>query len=283
MKFPLADYAQTTMKTNATILVATDLGVAGDQAIETGDAWRKRYDGKMIVLHVTAQAKQHDEAHARLLERVRAHTRDERAEVRVVDGASADRILAVAEEVSADLIVLGGREASGTRWIFGAVAERVVSRAHVPVLVARPDGASPPHILAATDFSEPSLPAVAAAHEIAKRFAAPVTIVHCIEPEAEYSALSAVANHEGADTETISAARARLREICEHSEEHDTSRVVVGEPAASIVKLADQLPASLIVVASRGRSGVARMVLGSVAARLSRDARCSVLVVRLHE
>ncbi len=269
------------MKTHATILVATDLGPAGDQAIESGDAWRKRYDGKLIVLHVTARANQHDEALARLGERVRALAPDAGAELLVVDGSSAERILEVAKNVSAELIVLGGREASGTRWIFGAVAERVVAHAHVPVLVARPDFGSAQHVLAATDFSEPSLPAVAAAHEIAQRFGAPVTITHCVEPAAEYTALSALANTEGADPETISVARNRLREICEQSADHDTSRVVVGEPAAAIVKLADELSASLIVVASRGRSGVARMVLGSVAARLARDAHCSVLIVRL--
>lgn len=268
------------MKTHARILVATDLGVAGDQAIETGAAWSRRYSGTLIVAHV-ARAGAEAAARIALDERVRAVTQQEGVELRVVQGATADSILAVAEEVSADMIVLGGRERSGLRWVFGAVAERVVARSPVPVLVARAEEERAPHILAATDFSEPSLPAVAAARQVAHELAAPVTIVHCIERDAAHSGIGALTSLEGADPEVLAAARTRLRELCEQSPEKDTSRVLVGDPARSIVDLAEQIKASLVVVASRGRSGVARFVLGSVASRVVRDAPCSVLVVRL--
>ena len=269
------------MKTNARILVATDLGDAGDQAIETAVAWSRHFQGAMTVVHVAPHAQGHDQARARLAERIAALTAEADIDLRVTHGAPADQILALADEVSADLIVLGGREAGGMRWIFGSVADRVLTRARIPVLVARPAGNASPHILAATDFSEPSLPAVAAAHEVSRRFSAPVTIVHVIESDDHHSGISALTRQEGADPEVISAARARLREICNQSPETDTSRVVVGDAARNILQLAERLPASLVVVASNGRRGLARFVVGSVAARLVRDASCSVLVVRL--
>jgi nucleotide-binding universal stress UspA family protein len=58
-------------------------------------------------------------------------------------------------------------------------------------------------------------------------------------------------------------------------------RLVVGAPAASeIVQAARELPAELVVVGTRGRTGLSRLTLGSVAEAVLSSAPCSVLVVR---
>jgi nucleotide-binding universal stress UspA family protein len=54
-----------------------------------------------------------------------------------------------------------------------------------------------------------------------------------------------------------------------------------GDAATAILEAARTLPAELIVLATRGRTGIARMVLGSVAERVVSIAPCSVLAVRL--
>jgi nucleotide-binding universal stress UspA family protein len=59
------------------------------------------------------------------------------------------------------------------------------------------------------------------------------------------------------------------------------ARVLDGSPASAIVACAENLRAELVVVGSRGRTGLARMVLGSVAEGVIRNASCSVLAVRL--
>lgn len=59
--------------------------------------------------------------------------------------------------------------------------------------------------------------------------------------------------------------------------------VVVGKPAAEIVKTANEWPADLIVIGSHGRQGIERVLLGSVAEAVGRHAHCSVLVVRTPE
>jgi nucleotide-binding universal stress UspA family protein len=56
--------------------------------------------------------------------------------------------------------------------------------------------------------------------------------------------------------------------------------VQVGTPAAEIVRTAREWPADLIVIASHGRTGVRRALLGSVAEGVMRNAPCPVLVVR---
>ncbi|MEZ4402398.1 MAG: universal stress protein, partial [Kofleriaceae bacterium] len=67
-------------------------------------------------------------------------------------------------------------------------------------------------------------------------------------------------------------ARARLGALHEH--------VTVGRPADEIVRLADQLGAGLIVVGSHGLDAIAHLLVGSVAERVVRQARCPVTVVR---
>jgi nucleotide-binding universal stress UspA family protein len=53
-----------------------------------------------------------------------------------------------------------------------------------------------------------------------------------------------------------------------------------GNPAAAIVRMADNQHAELLVLGSRGRTGLERLALGSVAEEVLRYAHCSVLVVR---
>lgn len=61
------------------------------------------------------------------------------------------------------------------------------------------------------------------------------------------------------------------------------ARVLDGSAATAIVGCAEELEAALIVVGTHGRTGLARLALGSVAEHVIRNAGCSVLAVRLAE
>ena len=56
--------------------------------------------------------------------------------------------------------------------------------------------------------------------------------------------------------------------------------VRAGDPAAVTVRIADELGVELIVMATHGHKGLVRIVLGSVAERVLREARCPVLTLR---
>lgn len=60
-----------------------------------------------------------------------------------------------------------------------------------------------------------------------------------------------------------------------------THAVLEGDPASEIVRYATEQKADVIVIGTHGRTGVDRLVLGSVAERVMREAPCSVLVVKL--
>lgn len=57
--------------------------------------------------------------------------------------------------------------------------------------------------------------------------------------------------------------------------------VRLGDPGQVVADLAEELDAELIIVGSHGRTGLTRLVLGSVAERVTRLAHCPVLVVKL--
>lgn len=74
-----------------------------------------------------------------------------------------------------------------------------------------------------------------------------------------------------------------LRKVAERTK-HDSSiikwEVIEGEPAESLIDYANKVKADLIIIATHGRSGVSRWVMGSVADRLLRSSCVPVLMIR---
>jgi nucleotide-binding universal stress UspA family protein len=139
------------------------------------------------------------------------------------------------------------------------------------------------------DFSDMSNKALDQALEVANLRAGEVHVVY-VEPDmpldpmlvgAFQSAVSAEAVLEGVRQ------RAAERLAVVQQQQHGklaVKRVVVhvrrGSPADQIAQLAADLDADLVVVGSHGRRGMSRLVLGSVAERVSRLARCPVWIIR---
>jgi nucleotide-binding universal stress UspA family protein len=206
-------------------------------------------------------------------------------EVAFAGSATYAEIVRRAETVGADVVVVGGQGATGlARILLGSVAQQVVRHSHAPVLVARPSPRGG-EILAATDLSEPARHAVRAASQEARRRKSRLVVAHFLDLPPEMMALgwSAVPapssmpeSHAGRRRQAEEDLRRELETLGVEAEP------VIGEgaPATSIVKLAEQRQASLIVVGTAGRTGLSRVLLGSVAAAVVERAHSSVLVVR---
>jgi nucleotide-binding universal stress UspA family protein len=194
-----------------------------------------------------------------------------------IDAASPHSgILQQAEEIRPGVLVLGA----------GAVAERVVRHAPCPVLVARPSPRG--KVLGATDFSDPSLPAVEAAVSEAKRRGVTPCLIHSLDwIPTEVAALPMGMPMPAVPLDLFEDLRAttrkRLQDTLRSFGAEGECFVGDGRAAAAIVRLAQELPAELLVVGTRGRTGLARVALGSVAEAVLSMAPCSVLVVRLRE
>ena len=132
-------------------------------------------------------------------------------------------------------------------------------------------------ILAATDFSLCSLAALEYAEELARRFDVSLLLLHAT------GAPSMPAEVHGPSGDA--AAYALTRSV-ERLREHGlTVRGLLrpGSAADEIVRTAEVERASLIVMGTHGRTGVVRVLMGSVAERVVREARCPVLTVRFQK
>lgn len=206
--------------------------------------------------------------------------RAERALRKAVDLAAEVGIDASAELVSApvaagpllerasyaDLLVVpshGVTRRSGM--ILGSTESVALHRATVPVLVARrpPKGAAFPHgVLVASDGSSTAEHAVDLAARIARRHHARLTLV-------------------SVDSGHLPSRDKVLAQAAEVVTQRELKPFVVwelGDPDQRILEAAEHHGSALIVLGSRGLSGV--KALGSVSERVAHQARCSVLVVR---
>jgi nucleotide-binding universal stress UspA family protein len=207
--------------------------------------------------------------------------------VLIDDGAPDAAIVRMADEVGSTLVVVASRGLTGLdRLLLGSVAERVVRYAHCPVLVARPRTKTG-RVLVATDFSEAAAGAVAAAGEEASVLGAKVTLMHSVDvlPDpafglgAPFGASMVIPPKELLDEARQAAVKA-LEELRGRFHLDADVLSVEGNAASAILDAARDLPAEEIIVATRGRTGIARMVLGSVAERVVAHAPCPVLAVR---
>ncbi|HAF09110.1 MAG TPA: universal stress protein [Candidatus Limnocylindria bacterium] len=202
-------------------------------------------------------------------------------------GRAADVIVAEAEDLRADLIVIGSRGRGGVAsMILGSVSAEVIDRAPCPVLVARgrvlhrvllaEDGSASAAIGAALVASLPplrSLPVrVVSVADTGMPYAATMDpLASSAAVEAYYDALPALR----AEYERLARERAaKLREAGVTA----TSEFREGDAAAELIKAAAQDKSDCIIIGSRGKTGLTRLVLGSVARGVLFHAECSVLV-----
>lgn len=131
-------------------------------------------------------------------------------------------------------------------------------------------------LIVGVDFSPISERAANAAVELARGIGAEVVLVHVIPPGADYvDPARFVAEVRPRIEQQLKELAARLSV----SGAKVDWGVVDGRPAEEIATFADRWGGDMIVVGTAGRTGVSRMLLGSVAERLIRIARVPVLIV----
>jgi nucleotide-binding universal stress UspA family protein len=140
-------------------------------------------------------------------------------------------------------------------------------------------------ICCAVDFADPSRVAMRQAADVARRFEAELTVVHVLVPPPAGASDVLVSSRGLAAVEAERAQEmlAAWRADAERRAGRTVrSRVLWGDPAAEIVRHARDERCDLLVVGTHGRTGVARLFLGSVAERVVRQSSCPVLVVHDH-
>jgi nucleotide-binding universal stress UspA family protein len=137
-------------------------------------------------------------------------------------------------------------------------------------------------ILHPTDFSDASAHALTMAVGLARDYHARLVVLHAVEPPVYYGELGVnVVPLDDYRKEAEERVAALLGPGCPVAVDH---LVTEGVAAQEILRVAGEFHCELIVLGSHGRTGIGRVLMGSVAEEVARKSPCPVLVVRVpHE
>lgn len=205
----------------------------------------------------------------------------------VQGGRPAAEILRLADEVAADMIVVGEQgPRHGIAALLGSTAERVLFDSHSPVLVARALADSPPrNLLVAIDSSDAADPVLDWAGELLERFDASATVIHVVNRlllADELTGMPEVGALRELEREATSAMREWLRERIDEAGlpvGRVKAKVAVGDESYEIIAEAQRNGSDLVMLGSRGDDIARTALMGRIVNKVVRSAPCSVLVV----
>ena len=196
------------------------------------------------------------------------------------EGEIFERISDLAAAENCDLIVIGRRGLHRLeRSLVGSVTARVIGYSQRDVLVVPVDThVGFQRVLVATDGSKQCSAAVERAIDFAKSYGGEISVVSVVDVPAEF-----YAEAPQVVDDMIHKSKGYVEEVKEQAEASGIKAeafVKEGEAYQAIVELAKERDVNLIVMGSHGRTGLKRLLMGSVAEKVIGYAPCPVLVTR---
>ena len=199
---------------------------------------------------------------------------------RLEEGEIFEKIINVAEEERCDLIVMGRHGMTRLeRALMGSVTAKVIGHFKGRILIIpRDTSIGYKNILVATDGSKYSDAAVDEAINYAKSYEGTLKILSAVDVTKKFQVKAPEFLEELIDN-----AKKNLDDIKNKAQQAGVNAetfVREGEPYKVIADLATELNADIIVMGSHGRTGLKRLLMGSVSEKVIGYAPCPVLVVR---
>ncbi|MBM3858237.1 MAG: universal stress protein [Verrucomicrobia bacterium] len=282
------------MKLIEKILVATDFSEAAHDALRAALAVAGKFRSKLVLLHVIPGAVDAPLELERLQAPIREQFADWEKEILtaglrvdksiIAHGTPFDRIIHWADVEDVNVIFVGSEQKStDSPFRLGVTPERLIRKSDKPVWVVKPGSpALPRKILCAVDFSDPSRRALTNAIHLARQLDADLTVLHVLD-----TALAAFAQTPSPAAEELA------RKQQERQKEFDgflagfhlngvrvTPSLRAGGPSWEILNAVRDTGCDLLVMGSVGRTGLPRILLGSVAEKVVRELPCSVITVK---
>ena len=266
-----------------TLLIASDGSEFSINAIREAINLAKICSSKLIAVSVVKtnlefesilpQVLEKDEQKAiKHLESVKAQAKKEGVDCTTVVTLSEEPYQDIVDHASknnVDMIIMGTHGKTGMkRLMMGSVTAKVIGHAPCNILVLPLNAkVECKNVLIATDGSKYSEAAASEALGIAKRCGSSLIVISVASSEAE-----------------IASAKDNVNKVSEAAEKEGVktaSVVTIGKPYEAIIETAKQKKADFIVLGSHGRTGLARLLMGSVTERVIGHAEAAVLVVKV--
>jgi len=283
------------------ILLSTDGSEYSEGAIREAIKLAKKCSSKLTVLSVIDTNPEFDALAPQLMEKKEKGARQNLDAVQArarQEGVDCDTIVHEGEEPykyivdeaiksKSTMIVMGRRGRTGLkRLMMGSVTARVIGHAPCNVLVV-PKAAQLEfkNIVVATDGSKYSAAAASEALGLAKWNGSTLTVISVVPSDLmtptdidfTITQRELIAEKEMHEAEKSAKA---VKEAAQKEGVAVKAFVLSGRPADAIIETAQEKKADLIVLGSHGRTGVERLLMGSVAERVIVLASCPVLVVK---
>lgn len=198
----------------------------------------------------------------------------------VEQGEAYEKIIDVADAENCDLIVMGRRGLRRLeRMLMGSVTARVISHSDKNVLVVPRDAEIGwERIVVATDGSRCSEAAMARAIDYSRVFNSDLSIITVVDMYPEYyaDAPQVVDKMEESAVKILETAKDEAKAAGVEAE----TQLLRGDPAVEISSWTEKNNVGLILVGSRGRSGLTKILMGSIAEKIIGLAHCPVMVAK---
>jgi len=278
------------------ILAATDFSIRSQRALRRAGLLAGERDAELTLVHVVDDDQpaalvelEKREAGRYLEEQIEsvAELRGRRCRAIVAAGDPFDGILQTAKSCATDMIVMGAHRKQLLRGILvGTTIERVIRTGHYPVLMVNREALQPyARVLAAVDMSPPSALAIKTARALGLIEGAALSAVHGFHAFGRRKMSAGGVGQDSIDdyvAKERSQAAAELAAFLAANDfgvDRSSLRIEEGNPFDVIAAAVQETRSDLLLVGTHGRTGIVKILLGSVTEEVLRSIDTDILVV----
>ena len=278
------------------IIAAVDASKGSELVVQTLAGMSLAKDSEVKLLMVIKSDESEDNARQKLdayMQQVKSSAKCA-VDTDLSKGDARSRIVEMAKQWASDLIVMGSRGHKGMDLILlGSVSQSVLMQAPCPVLIIKGREASEAvhgfkKVLIAADNSDYSQAALGWLKKMSWSADAQMKLITVLPPLSD-----SIADEHGARVSTMMLEQDELKSLAATqlqamqkeladlvSPQNIFAEVAEGDPRELILLIASSWAADLIVMGSHGRTGLTKLLLGSVSQAVAQHADCSVAIVR---
>tara|TARA_R110002049_G_scaffold1113_2_gene8210 strand:- start:17114 stop:18256 length:1143 start_codon:yes stop_codon:yes gene_type:complete len=282
------------MKLLDNILLAQDFSKSSNNILNTAIDLAKVFKSKITPIHVLPEHIENDKVRQLLNETTVSRLKETVDKIKnagvetgaplLESGSALDGIVRAAVRINANLIVAGaGENLEGNSFKLGTTAERIIQKSEKPVFVVKENTPlNVQQILCPVDFSGASKRALANAIIMARKFRAELTILSVCELQDG----SWFSSEQAKEEETNSRYQKHKKQFDAFLEAFSLTglnwvkETPKGKPAEEILSAISRKMVDLLVIGTNGRTGLNRLIMGSVTEKVIREVPCSFLTLK---
>jgi universal stress protein E len=280
------------MKLLQKILVPVDFGQASIKAFDTAVMLSGYFISEITLLHVIPAEKISKETEKIIMKNIQLEMKKllddsvfenvKSVEMLIEKGNPMEQITEVAQNKEMNLIIIGeGNHSDNEHFKLGSTTERMMQKNGIPLMVVKNEPGKPVNkILCPVDFSESSKRALANAIFLSNRLGAQLTILNVFTPVEVFSYWIDVDNKKENQIQ-LQQQKAEFNDFMKDfhiNKDLHVVKIAQGEPEEEILKEIKNQGTDLLMMGTTGKTGLSKILLGSVTEKVTREVPCNFIV-----